>query len=56
MLNVARNTGRNMVATWERREERPLTLDVSSNRVRNIFITRSQHTRNFYPVVFRFNG
>jgi hypothetical protein len=31
-------------------------LDVASNRVRNIFETRSQHARNIYLVVFRFNG
>jgi hypothetical protein len=31
-------------------------LDVASNRVRNIFITRSQHARNIYLVVFRSNG
>jgi hypothetical protein len=31
-------------------------LDVASNRVRNIFETRSQHARNIYLVVFRSNG
>jgi hypothetical protein len=35
--------GRNIVATWGRREERLLMLDVASNRIRNIFATRSQH-------------
>jgi hypothetical protein len=46
MLDVACNT----VATWSQysrnmggREERLLMLDVASNRVRNIFTTRSQH-------------
>jgi hypothetical protein len=34
---------RNIVATWGRREEKLLMLDVASNRVRNIFATRSQH-------------
>jgi hypothetical protein len=45
-----------MVATWERREERLLMLDVASNRVRNIFVTHSQHARNIYLIVFRSNG
>jgi hypothetical protein len=36
---------RNMVATWGRKE-RLLMLGVASNRVRNIFATCSQHTRN----------
>jgi hypothetical protein len=35
---------------------RLLMLDVASNRVRNIFITHSQHARNIYLVVFRSNG
>jgi hypothetical protein len=48
--------GRNIVATWGRREERPLMLDAASNRVRNIFATRSQHARNIYSVDFRSNG
>jgi hypothetical protein len=50
---------RNIVATWSQhrgREERLLMLDVASNRVRNIFETRSQHARNIYLVVLRFNG
>jgi hypothetical protein len=45
-----------MVATWGRREERLLMLDVASNHVRNIFATHSQHTHNIYSVVFRYNG
>jgi hypothetical protein len=52
--------GRNIVATWSqhggRREEKLLMLDVASNRIRNIFITHSQHARNIYLVVFRSNG
>jgi hypothetical protein len=52
--------GWNIVATWSqhvgRREERLLMLDVASNRVRNIFVTHSQHARNIYLVVFRSNG
>jgi hypothetical protein len=56
MLDVARNTGRNMAATWGRREERLLMLDVAGNRVRNIFVTHSQHAHNIYLVVFRSNG
>jgi hypothetical protein len=51
--------GRNIVATWSQhdgRKERLLMLDVASNRVRNIFITHSQHARNIYLVVFRSNG
>jgi hypothetical protein len=51
--------GRNIVATWSQqggREERLLMLDVASNRVRNIFVTHSQHARNIYLVVFRSNG
>jgi hypothetical protein len=47
---------RNIVATWGRREERLLMLNVASNRVRNIFVTHSQHARNIYLVVFRSNG
>jgi hypothetical protein len=31
-------------------------LDVASNRVRNIFVTHSQHACNIYLVVFRSNG
>jgi hypothetical protein len=38
MLNVARNTGRNM-ATTLRRKERLLMLDVARNRVRNMLAT-----------------
>jgi hypothetical protein len=47
---------RNIVATWERREEKLMMLDVASNHVRNIFATRSQHARNIYSVDFRSNG
>jgi hypothetical protein len=50
MLDVARNTGRNIVATWsqyvEEGEERRLMLDVARNLVRNMLGTRSQHARN----------
>jgi hypothetical protein len=56
MLDVAHNTGRNMVATWGEGEERLLLLDVARNRVRNIFGTLSQHARNIYSVDFRSNG
>jgi hypothetical protein len=47
---------RNIVAAWGRREEKLLMLDVASNRVRNIFATRSQHARNIYSVDFKSNG
>jgi hypothetical protein len=47
---------RNMVATWGRREEKLLMLDVASNHVRNIFTTRSQHARNIDSVDFKSNG
>jgi hypothetical protein len=56
MLDVARNTGRNMVATLGEGEERLQMLDVARNRVRNIFATRSQHARSIYSVDFRSNG
>jgi hypothetical protein len=56
MLDVGRNMGRNMVATWGRREERLLIMDVARNYVRNILATRSQHARNIYVVHFRSNG
>jgi hypothetical protein len=47
---------RNIVATWGRREEKLLMLDVASNRVRNIFATCSQHARNIYSADFKSNG
>jgi hypothetical protein len=50
MLDVARNTGRNMAATWlQHGEERRKTPDVGcykqprSQHFRNTFATRSQH-------------
>jgi hypothetical protein len=46
---------RNTVATWSQhggRKERLPMLDVASNRVRNIFVTDSQHARNIYSVDF----
>jgi hypothetical protein len=46
--------GSNIVATWGRGKGK-LVLDVASNRVRNIFVTHSQHARNIYLVVFRSN-
>jgi hypothetical protein len=50
MLDVARNTGRNIVATWSQHvgegEERRPMLDVARNLVRNMLGTRSQHARN----------
>jgi hypothetical protein len=46
MLDVARNTGRNMVVTCGEGEERRLMLDVARNLVRNMLGTRSQHARN----------
>jgi hypothetical protein len=55
-LDVGRNMGRNMVATWGRREERLLIMDVARNYVRNILATRSQHARSIYAVHFRSNG
>jgi hypothetical protein len=47
MLDVARNTDRNIVATCrgEGEERRPM-LDVARNLVRNMLGTRSQHARN----------
>jgi hypothetical protein len=50
MLNVACNTGRNIVETWsqhegEEEERRPM-LDVARNLVHNMLGTCSQHARN----------
>jgi hypothetical protein len=47
MLDVARNTGRNIFATWSQHvgegEERRPMLDVAHNFVRNMLGTHSQH-------------
>jgi hypothetical protein len=59
----APDVGTTRVATWPQysrnmgmREEKLLMLDVSSNRVRNIFTTRSQHARNINSMDFKSNG
>jgi hypothetical protein len=56
MLDVARNTGRNMTAIWSQHgrnmgEERRTTPNVGCCKQ-----PRSQHARNIYLVVFRSNG
>jgi hypothetical protein len=53
MLDVARNTGRNMVATCGEGEERRMMLDVARNLIRNMLGTRSQHARNIVRLMLQ---